>query len=241
MNLEMFETQVGRVDGPEELWRLVTGYFRGTEVGRVLYHHLPPIGAEDDTGISVVADGFPEELVARYVGERLYRRNPLLAHAQQSATPFYFDEIDTLKVLSEREREWIAEVKAAGLANGLGVPVFGPGGRNGYFGLGFNPGVTRLDPVDVPRIQAVCQLAHLRYCGQIMAGLCAPPNLSERETEVLVWVARGKSNTAIADILGISAHTVDAHLRRIYLKLAVYDRITAAIRGIGMGLIHSDL
>ena len=49
------------------------------------------------------------------------------------------------------------------------------------------------------------------------------------------------SNAAIGEILGISAHTVDTHLRRIYLKLGVFDRISAAVRGIGVGLIHADI
>ncbi len=48
---------------------------------------------------------------------------------------------------------------------------------------------------------------------------------------MLGWVARGKSNALIGDILGISGATVDAHLRRIYLKLGVFDRISAAVRG----------
>ena len=61
-----------------------------------------------------------------------------------------------------------------------------------------------------------------------------------RETEILAWVARGKSNPLIAEILGISSHTVDAHLRRIYLKLGVFDRISAAVRGIGIGLIRGQ-
>ena len=55
---------------------------------------------------------------------------------------------------------------------------------------------------------------------------------------MLGWVARGKSNSMIGDILGISAHTVDAHMRRICLKLGVSDRISATVRGIGVGLIH---
>jgi DNA-binding CsgD family transcriptional regulator len=57
---------------------------------------------------------------------------------------------------------------------------------------------------------------------------------------VLGWVAQGKSNAAIGEILGISAHTVDAHLRRIYLKLGVVDRISAALRALGFGLISLE-
>jgi DNA-binding CsgD family transcriptional regulator len=119
------------------------------------------------------------------------------------------------------------------------VQVFGPNGRNGYCGLGFRPGVSRLDPELVRICQRVCQLAHLRYCALLLPTLGPVPKLSQREFQVLNWVARGKSNATIAEILGISAHTVDAHLRRIYLKLGVYDRITAAVRGLGVGLVHS--
>lgn len=43
----------------------------------------------------------------------------------------------------------------------------------------------------------------------------------------------------IGDVLGISPHTVDTHLRRIYAKLGVSDRISAALAGVGIGLIHS--
>jgi len=241
MKIETFEAAVERAADPPAIWRALTAVFKGTVVQRILYHHLPPLGSDDAGKIGVAAEGFPEEIVAKYVGEEMYRRNPLLGYAQQSAEPFYFDEITSLRSLSAREAEWVRSVQEAGYANGLGVQVFGPGGRNGYFGLGFVPGVTRLDPSDPPRMQGICQAAHLRYCAQILAMQDAPPTLSEREKDVLVWVARGKSNAAIGEILGISAHTVDAHLRRIYLKLGVYDRITAAVRGIGLGLVHSNL
>ena len=66
----------------------------------------------------------------------------------------------------------------------------------------------------------------------------APAALTPREAEVLTWIARGKSNSVIADILGVSPHTVDTLVRRIYGKLEVADRTTAAIHGIGAGLIQ---
>ncbi|WP_244520908.1 response regulator transcription factor [Aliiruegeria lutimaris] len=61
--------------------------------------------------------------------------------------------------------------------------------------------------------------------------------LSPREAEILRWIARGKSNSVIAEILGISRHTVDTHIRRIYRKLGAGDRTTAALRGMESGLL----
>ena len=79
----------------------------------------------------------------------------------------------------------------------------------------------RLEAGVLREFQWVCQLAHLRYCAILIPTLGPEPRLSDREIEVLGWVARGKSNAVIGDILGISAHTVDAHMRRICLKLGV--------------------
>lgn len=52
--------------------------------------------------------------------------------------------------------------------------------------------------------------------------------LTTRESEVLYWVAHGKSNTVVSDILGITLNTVKKHLDRIYRKLGVENRTAAA-------------
>jgi DNA-binding CsgD family transcriptional regulator len=48
--------------------------------------------------------------------------------------------------------------------------------------------------------------------------------LSRRETEILYWVAQGKSNPEIGTILGISPRTVQKHLERVYPRLGVENR-----------------
>jgi DNA-binding NarL/FixJ family response regulator len=52
--------------------------------------------------------------------------------------------------------------------------------------------------------------------------------VTSREAEVLVWIARGKSNRDIAEILGMSPRTVNKHLEQIYVKLGVENRAAAA-------------
>ena len=51
--------------------------------------------------------------------------------------------------------------------------------------------------------------------------------LSARETEVLRWIALGKTNTEIGSILNISAFTVKNHVQRILKKLDVSNRTQA--------------
>ncbi|WP_416407433.1 response regulator [Agrobacterium rosae] len=55
-------------------------------------------------------------------------------------------------------------------------------------------------------------------------------SLTVRESEVLLWIAKGKSNRDIGDILGLSARTVNKHLEQIYVKLGVENRASAAVK-----------
>ena len=56
--------------------------------------------------------------------------------------------------------------------------------------------------------------------------------ISTRESEVLLWVSRGKSNREIGAILTISPRTVDKHLEQIFTKLGVANRASAAARAV---------
>jgi DNA-binding response OmpR family regulator/DNA-binding CsgD family transcriptional regulator len=52
--------------------------------------------------------------------------------------------------------------------------------------------------------------------------------LTPRETEVLSWLAKGKTNRDIGDILGMSHRTVNKHLEHVFEKLGVETRAAAA-------------
>jgi DNA-binding response OmpR family regulator/DNA-binding CsgD family transcriptional regulator len=57
--------------------------------------------------------------------------------------------------------------------------------------------------------------------------------LTLREAEVLYWVAKGKTNRDIGDILGSSPATVKKHLEHVYTKLGVETRTAAANLAMG--------
>lgn len=68
-------------------------------------------------------------------------------------------------------------------------------------------------------VAAAVDAAHKRLSGAA---------LTPRETEVLSWLAKGKTNRDIADILGMSPRTVNKHLEHIFEKLGVETRTAAA-------------
>jgi DNA-binding CsgD family transcriptional regulator len=234
-----FETTIETLPRLEDVWCVMVAFARDCGVARLGYHHLPPPGAPDAHLLRIENEGFAAALLAQYLSARTSGIAVLANLIQNSTRPVYLDELEKLVELTPREREHLAGYRAGGVKNGLGLQVFGPNGRNGIFALDLGS-IERLSPPVLGRLRWSCQVMHLRYCALLQPMLGSVPSLSVREAEVLRWVARGKSNAAIGDILGISAHTVDAHLRRIYLKLGVFDRISAALRALGFGLIKLE-
>ena len=64
----------------------------------------------------------------------------------------------------------------------------------------------------------------------------AMPELTAREREILDLIARGQSNTRIAERLFVSPHTVRNHVTHIFAKLQVADRAQAIVRAREAGL-----
>jgi two-component system NarL family response regulator len=64
--------------------------------------------------------------------------------------------------------------------------------------------------------------------------------LSTRELEVLELVTEGLSNAEIAAQLGIAVNTVRNHLRSIFDKLEVRNRVQAAVYAVRAGFFPAD-
>jgi DNA-binding NarL/FixJ family response regulator len=59
-------------------------------------------------------------------------------------------------------------------------------------------------------------------------------SVTSREAEVLLWVARGKTNREIAQILELSPRTINKHLEQLFRKIGVENRTTAATQAVAI-------
>jgi len=62
--------------------------------------------------------------------------------------------------------------------------------------------------------------------------------LSEREAQILLYVAKGFKNREIGELLGVSENSIKMHLKHVFAKLDVADRAEAVSTGIARGIIR---
>ena len=76
--------------------------------------------------------------------------------------------------------------------------------------------------------------------GALLAERLPGTELTDRERDVLRYLAKGCSNREVGDRLGIAENTVRIHVGRILDKLGVADRTQAVLLAIQRGLVHVD-
>ena len=123
----------------------------------------------------IVAEGFPRSWSRATSTERLFRDNPVLRQRRSEVEPVYWDEIATLRPLSERERGVHRRSSARPSSARRRHPHLRPErARAASAASASGRACRRLEPATLNEFQWVCQLAHLRYCA-LLAADARPP------------------------------------------------------------------
>lgn len=217
------------------LWRQMTRYCNLHGFAGVSYYwvrhatHLP--------ATVPLQHGFSKAEIELYLSSDFQRLDIVPRAALAAGKPIRWTDIWRSSELTPEERDFLTSLRSIDFSDGFSMPCYGPNNRNAVVGIGKMTVETDVSPSHLALLHSAAQAAHLRLCTLFAEEVTRNRQLSMREKEILDWVARGKSNGVIADILAISPGTVDTYMRRIYEKLEVSDRTSAAVKGVGLGLI----
>lgn len=182
---------------------------------------------------------YPEEWKSHYVTNGLQNIDPTLWAASRSVAP-----VDWSRLKREPDYSKVFEYsRDFGLpSHGLSVPIRGMLGEVGVLCVSSSlsqDAWSKLKREITGNLlqNAVHLLDTVRDSDPLTKALYRP-HLSTRETEVLQWVAAGKSQQDIGDILTISARTVEVHLRSAREKLCAISTAQAVGRAISLGFIQ---
>ena len=181
---------------------------------------------------------YPDEWRLHYTEQGYHRFDPTLYQSALSIAPVdwsRFTHDDKFKKVFRDARDF-------GITDrGLTVPIRGPYGECGLLSVTRDCKPGEWEKLS-PHIMGKLQMAAVHIHDNVMrSGILArslhQPTLSSREQEILQWVAAGKSQQDIGDILSISHRTVEVHLRSGREKMSALTTAQAVGRAIGLGII----
>jgi LuxR family quorum sensing-dependent transcriptional regulator len=188
---------------------------------------------------SLVLGGiWPSEWTLRYISHDYILRDPVVAEVFRTLYPFDWTELGTRPSLATPARRIMAEAAEFGLRQGFTVPLHGMEGETAVVSM-----AGRTCALDDPRAGAELHLLSIYTHARLRELHCPPapidqairPRLSPREQECLHWVAEGKSDWEIGEILSLSEHTVHSYIESAKRKFDVTTRIQAVVRALGEG------
>jgi DNA-binding CsgD family transcriptional regulator len=164
--------------------------------------------------------------------------DPVFKLMQQQRGPFTWHEVNRLD-LTKKQREVMQTRHDHRLRSGISMSVHSADTNLIGMSVAAEDEKGRTDAEAVGKIYAICnqfQLTRAKLMGKVKLELPSV-QLSPREKEMLQWCSHGKSNSVIADILGISEKTVEYHLGSAFKKLDVTSRTSAVLKAVQMKLI----
>lgn len=227
---------IGRLASIAEVLQLSRDNAVRRGVIRQSYHFSPIFDGPTSPRTIVQSEGFSPEWLELYARSDFRRSDPIPARTLQHRSMLPWRHAIGLDSNSPENERYFAAMAEHGLVHGFGVPLFGPHGRDAYASFDFGRPVEEVDEEDIASVCSLAQIGHLRICALIEQER-DKPMLSARESEVLQWMARGKSNTDIATILDLSPETVRTYVQRVYGKLGSHERVAAIVRALKLGLI----
>lgn len=204
---------------------------------RTSYHFTPKLRSQTDNSVQLATAGFSKEWLKLYEEAGFRKYDPIPDIIMQHGEPMLWQEALSSRRLNKDEKKFVEKLDSHGLNEGIGIPLFGPKGRNAYSAFTFDPVQLTFDDRTIATVAALANAAHIRICNILDKQYERKVHLSERETQVIRLIANGRSNKAIAAELDIGGSTADTYVRRLFAKLDASDRTGASIRALELGVL----
>ncbi len=222
-----------------------------SDIASQVLRHLSQVGAETVIATAMPTPGvvgrrqlksvlfheIPPEWVSRYASRGYGFQDPVIHRMKSSSVPFYWSDLEPDIHDDPAAQRIMDESAEFGLKQGFSASLVTLDGQT----VGFSLAGRRLE-ID-REMRGVLTLIASYAIGRAIAlqqeASDQPEKivLSSREREALQWASDGKNDWEIGEIMSISEHGVDKHMRSVRAKLGVINRTQAVAEALRRGLI----
>ena len=236
--IECFIEEANNAKSTQEVARLFGEVLKDYGYDRFCYSLVtdhPSLGL--NAGHGIVAN-YPEDWMAHYKANLYEKKDPVPWYAFETLRPFTWESIQQTRELKADAKKVMNEAREAGLLDGVAIPICGHNGELAGVGMASSTGGIRPDIGVLRKLRTLAMEFHLAFTDlEKKDRTVGNIHLTSREKEILLWVAEGKSDSIIADIIGVSHAAIRFHLNNIFKKLGANERTLATVKALRLGLI----
>lgn len=232
-----FIERLKQLDGYDQICRAIIDELEWYGFTYVTSLELP--GPAETISDMVLLNNRPQEYVEHYSENSYIFKDPIVTELQYTMDSYSWDDVISRRNLTKSEVSIIYEAADFGANNGLIIPIMSDLGMSAIFcPCGENPNLskearTSLEMIAMQSHQALKKA--LRKRDQTKPTHRA---LTNREREIMHWVASGKTDDEIGEILNISSTTVSSHIQNSMKKLNAFKRTFAVVQAIRFGELN---
>jgi len=204
-------------------------------------HHVDVLAAGER---AIRLHNYPAQWADYYDAQALGVSDPVHRASHVTSVGFRWSQMPRMIPLTAHDRRILALGREQGIGDGFTVPANVPGEAHGSCSFA--------SEADRPIQEAMLPIAQLagafafEAARRLWSGRGKrdeeAPQLTDRQRDCVLWVARGKGDWEIARILGVSEETVARHIKQACERYGVNKRTLLAIRTLFDGtLSFSDL
>ena len=181
-------------------------------------------------------DGWDKRLLRR--GPKII--DPILLIARRRLSAFLWSDVLDQVRLSPVQQSVLTEAYRYGIRQGITIPANVPGEPEGSISFASH----RTREIGRGRVLAADAVGRVAFdAARRIAGLGsisdAVPEVSDRVRECIYWIAHGKTDQDVADILGIGLETVRTYVKSAFRLLGVVTRAQLVNEAVRLGVIDN--
>lgn len=196
--------------------------------------------ANNDTREPIGITTYPEHFIDHYIKSDFQSHDMVGRYSVHKNTPFMWSEISQKFIITKMQKLLFSDSEAVGIKSGGSIPIHGPNQAQATFSVVSDISQEKFDRHFLyhrHELHIIATYAHEKILMLGIDGRTLDTSLTKRETEILTWVARGKTYWEIGKILGVQEDTVKKYMQRIFALLQVSNNTHAVAKAIINGLI----
>jgi len=179
---------------------------------------------------------WPQEWAVRYATRRYVAVDPTIQRLRMSPEPFFWSDLEPLITNNPKAQHFMDEAGEFSLNDGVSlslqtldkqIVLFSAAGQH------IDKGPETQGVLMLMANYAIGRAITIKQEGTASKQIV----LTAREREALQWAAEGKNDWEIGEVMNISEHGADKHMRSIRAKLGAINRTQAVAEAIRRGLI----